>query len=137
MVLETNIMGMGIFIKDSILMVYQKVSANILGVMEVIIKETLNKDFEVVMGYGLRNLKKIVKITKDITQMIKNRVMEYISGKMDGYTKEISKMITEMDLGNYMMEKTACIRDTGRMVNKYNAILFWHQKLQKQQQVSK
>lgn len=58
------------------------------------------------------------KFTKGITAWIKNQVMEFMSGKMHGFIKEISKMIYAMDLDNYMREVNVHIVDTGKMVNK-------------------
>lgn len=58
------------------------------------------------------------RFTKGITVWTKNQVMVFMNGKMDGFTKEISKMTYAMDLENYMKEVNAHIVDTGKMENK-------------------
>lgn len=70
-----------------------------------------------VMVFG--ELMKIpLKCIKDIIVWIKNQVMEFISGKMVGFTKEISKMIYAMDLVNYCKEINVSTVDIGEMVNR-------------------
>ena len=44
------------------------------------------------------------KHTKDTTQWIKNQDTVYTCGTMDGVTREISKMTTEMDMESYTMD---------------------------------
>lgn len=51
-------------------------------------------------------------------QWIKNQGMEFMNGKMDGFTKEIFKMILEMVLESSMMEIKLFIGDFGKMGNK-------------------
>lgn len=70
-----------------------------------------------VMVFGVL-MRTLHKFTKVIIVWIKSLVMGFMSGKMDGFTKEISKMIYVMDLVNYMREINAFIVGTGRMVNK-------------------
>lgn len=54
-----------------------------------------------------------VNAIKAIILWIKNLDMEYINGRMDGYTKETFKMIIEMDLDSYIKDKNACIKVIG------------------------
>lgn len=54
-----------------------------------------------------------VNAIKAIILWIKNQDMEYINGRMDGYTKETFKMIIEMDLDSYIKDKNACIKVIG------------------------
>jgi hypothetical protein len=54
-----------------------------------------------------------VNAIKAIILWIKNLDMEYINGRMDGYTKETFKMIIEMDLDSYIKDKNACIKAIG------------------------
>lgn len=44
--------------------------------------------------------------------------MEFMSGKMVGFTKEISKMIYAMGLVNYLKEINVSTVDTGRMASR-------------------
>lgn len=70
-----------------------------------------------VMVFG--ELMKIpLKCIKDIIVWIKNQVMEFMSGKMVGFTKEISKMIYAMDLVNYWKEINVFTVDIGETVNR-------------------
>lgn len=45
--------------------------------------------------------------------------MEFMNGKMDGSTKEIFKMIIEMDMVNFMIKKGQFLREFGKMESKH------------------
>ena len=64
------------------------------------------------------NQLKVVKNIKDTMQWIKNQDMEFINGKMVGFTKEISKMTIEMATDSYLITIKAYIGAIGKMVNK-------------------
>lgn len=59
-----------------------------------------------------------VKCIKDTIVWTKNQDMEFISGKMVGFTKEISKMIYAMGLVSYWRETNVSTVDIGKMVSK-------------------
>jgi hypothetical protein len=54
-------------------------------------------------GFGV--LKIQAKNIKDSIVWTKNQAMEFTNGKMDGLTKETSKTISEMGLGNFTKAK--------------------------------
>lgn len=100
-------------------MAYPKDLVNISGVMEVFIKGISSKASEVDMVCGMPTIiSSTVKAIKVIMKWIRNQVMGFINGKMDGFIKEILRMTTEMDSDNFLMKKTVCIRDIGLMVSK-------------------
>lgn len=80
-----NIMLMEIFTKDNLSMDLQKDMVSILGEMEVIIKEILNKDTEMVMEYG--NQKEQNNNIKVIIYWIGSMDMEYMTGEIIQYIK--------------------------------------------------
>jgi hypothetical protein len=98
-------------------MVFLKDMVNIHGMIKVIIKVILNKDYVMDMVYGDLDKNKI-KFIKDIIVWTKNQDMEYINGEMDGYIKEILIMIIEMGLGNFIMEINLLIEGSGKMENR-------------------
>jgi hypothetical protein len=55
------------------------------------------------MEFGV--LKILVKNIKDSIAWIKSLVMVFMNGRMDGLTKEIFKMISEMGLDNFTKAK--------------------------------
>lgn len=72
------------------------------------------------MDYGVLAMESILKITKAITQWIRNQDMEFINGKMVGYIKGIFRMTIETDLGSFTMDKNVCIGGFGQMENRFN-----------------
>lgn len=69
------------------------------------------------MAFG-ESMKILHKCIKGIIVWIKNQVMEFISGRMNGFIKEISKMIYEMVLVSCMKVINLFIVDIGKMVNR-------------------
>lgn len=63
---------------------------------------------------------KAIKVT---TQWTRNQDMECINGKMGGFTKEIFKMIIEMDMENSLMVRLVFIEVIGLMENKFKVII--------------
>jgi hypothetical protein len=63
--------------------------------------------------------------------------MEFINGKMDGFIKEIFRMIIEMGSVNYLMVKTVFIEVIGLMDNKHKINHHNSLKQPKQLEVSK
>lgn len=49
--------------------------------------------------------------------------MECINGKMGGFTKEIFKMIIEMDMENSLMVRLVFIEAIGLMENKFKVMI--------------
>ena len=67
--------------------VFHKVLELIIGKMDLIIEVTLSKDSETVMECGvILNKNSITKVT---TCLIENMDMEFMTGEMDTYIKEI------------------------------------------------
>ena len=100
-------------------MVYLKALDNIFGKMEAFTKEILSKVLEVDMGFGVYLNNKEHKIIKAIIIVIKNRVMVFMSGRMDGLIKEILKMIIEMVMDSFMIKINWYIKVIGRMDSKH------------------
>jgi hypothetical protein len=89
------------------------------------------------MECGVLIISNFVKVTKAIIKWIKNLVMEFINGKMDGFIKEIFRMIIEMGSVNYLMVKTVFIEVIGLMDNKHKINHHNSLKQPKQIEVSK
>lgn len=71
--------------------------------MEVLIVETLNKDLEVGMDYGKWGKMRMTKNIRDIIVWTKNLDMDNILGQMDGFIKEILKMIIDRDMVSFLI----------------------------------
>lgn len=65
------------------------------------------------MEYGVPVISNMLRVIKVIIQQIKSQAMEYISGKMDGFIKEIFRMTIEMVMDNFLMAIHVCIKDIG------------------------
>ena len=59
-----------------------------------------------------------IKIIKDTIAWTKSRAMECMSGKMDGFIREILITISGLGSENCMMEKNLSIEAIGRMANR-------------------
>lgn len=92
---------------------FLKVLDNINGMMVALTKEILSKDSEVGTVYGVSGMESALRIIKAIMQWIRNQVMGFINGKMDGFTKETSKMTIGMGMDNSMMESNVFIAAFG------------------------
>jgi len=79
-----------------------RVQVNIYGRMVALLKVISNKAKEAGMEFGKLTTEDW-KLTKVTTRWIKNQAMESIYGTMDGVTKAILKMTTEMVMGSCMM----------------------------------
>ena len=68
------------------------------------------------MDTGAKQKDSKEKLTKGTMQWIKNQDMESMNGKMDGYIKVNSKMITGMVMASCLITKISWfIRDSGKM----------------------
>lgn len=94
---EHSFMEMGIFIRDNLLMDLHKDMDSIHGQMEVSLKVIFSKESVVDMESGKQE-RIVLNLIKDIFILIWKQDMEFILGKMDGVTEEISKMIQDMDM---------------------------------------
>lgn len=94
---EHSFMEMGIFIRDNLLMDLHKDMDSIHGQMEVSLKVIFSKENVVDMESGKQE-RIVLNLIKDIFILIWKQDMEFILGKMDGVTEEISKMIQDMDM---------------------------------------
>ena len=94
---EHSFMEMGIFIRDNLLMDLHKDMDSIHGQMEVSLKVIFSKENVVDMESGKKE-RIVLNLIKDIFILIWKQDMEFILGKMDGVTEEISKMIQDMDM---------------------------------------
>lgn len=99
---------------------FLKVLDNINGMMVALTKEILSKDSEVGTVYGVSGMESALRIIKAIMQWIRNQVMGFINGKMDGFTKETSKMTIGMGMDNSMMESNVFIAAFGWMDSKFS-----------------
>ncbi len=63
-------------------------------------------------------MKTHTKSTKDITAWTKSLAMECMSGKMDGFIKEISTTISEMALANCTRDPNSSTKAIGKTANR-------------------
>lgn len=77
-----------IFIKDNIQKESQMVMANIIGVMEVTLKETSKMDSEMVMECGKKAQEIAINMKVNIMK-IKNMDMEYLVGQVEIFIRGI------------------------------------------------
>lgn len=94
---EFNILGMEISIKENILMGYQMVMDNILGLINPITKEILNKELDLEQESGKKIKLIIVNLTLETMLTTIKMDMEFTHGLMDANTKENFKRIKRMD----------------------------------------
>lgn len=113
MALVNKYMEMEIYIKDNLLMDYRKELELIIGKMEVLIVETLSKDFEVGMDYGKWGKMRMIKNIRDIIVWIKNLDMDNILGQMDGFIKEIFRMTIDKGMASFLILINAFFKANG------------------------
>lgn len=75
--------------------------------------EILSKAFEVGMDCGKWDIRKKIRNIKDIIVWIKNLDMANILGLMDGFIKEILKMIIEKDMASYLIIRNVFFKVSG------------------------
>ena len=92
---------MEIIIKENMLMECLKDAGNIYGMMEACIRVILNKEKEVVMGFG-RQTKINHNLIEGITVMIRKPDTGFSFGRTAGAIKEISITITEMAMASFI-----------------------------------
>lgn len=108
---------MGTSTKVNLLMGFLKVMVNIIGQMEQSLKEILSKVLEMDMDYGKVEQGQ-AKTTKDITCLIRNMAMEYITGGTAMCIKDFGWMTFASEKESYSLTIKSNIMDTGKMEKK-------------------
>lgn len=103
---------MGIFTKELIFRENFMDSDNIIGKMEVIIRDTLIREFEVDMEFGKREREFAIN-TKVNLRITKKMVTVFIHGVVAIYIKETIKTICEMDMDRCIGKMELFTKDNG------------------------